>query len=117
MAVSEDLLNSILEQMSKFGPFEVKKMFGGVGFFKDDLMFGMIGSDTFRLKVDDHNKAEYEARGMKPMLSKSKGKGMPYWEVPEDIIDDMDELGRWAQKSFDAALRAKSAKKKSKPRT
>lgn len=109
MAVSEEYLKYISDQLSEFGGFETKRMFGGVGFFKEGLMFGKIGSETFRLKVDESNQGEYEARGMKPFYSETKKKGMPYWEVPADIIEDRSSLAQWAQTSFEIAM--KSAKK------
>ncbi len=107
MAVSEEFKNFIVDQLSEFAPFDTKKMFGGIGFFKDGKMFGMIGGDTFRLKVDDHNRPDYEAAGMKPYESKSKKKGMPYWEVPPDVVEDKATLKKWAEKSFEAAQRSK----------
>jgi len=78
MAVSEDYLNYVLDQLSEFGEIDNKRMFGGVGFFKEGLMFGKIGSDTFRLKVDQYNQKDYEDKGMKPYFNKKKKKGMPY---------------------------------------
>ncbi|MEQ8682862.1 MAG: TfoX/Sxy family protein, partial [Cyclobacteriaceae bacterium] len=50
MASKEDYLNFLKDQLSGIGEFETKKMFGGHGFFKDGLMFGMLGSGIFRLK-------------------------------------------------------------------
>ena len=70
MAVNEDYLLFIQDQLSTIGDFETKKMFGGVGFFKDALMFGMIGGSTFCLKVVESNIADYKANGMKPMTAK-----------------------------------------------
>ena len=107
MAVQEDYLEYILDQLSEFGAVRAKKMFGGVGLFHQDLMFGMIGGDTFRLKVDDHNRKDYEDRGMKPYPSGKKKKGMPYWDVPSDVLEDKRQLAVWAKKSFQAAQRAK----------
>ena len=107
MAVSEDYLQFITDQLSDFGPVDIKRMFGGVGLFRDGLMFGKIGSDVFRLKVDEHNKAEYEARGMKPFAHPTKKKGMPYWEVPADVVEDRAVLAEWATKAYAAAVRAK----------
>lgn len=107
MAVNEDLANYIKDQLSTFGNFESKKMFGGVGFFKEGLMFGLLGKNVFHLKVDDYNRAEYEAAGMKAFMSTAKKKGMPYWEVPANVLEDKNELSAWATKSFEAALRAK----------
>ena len=107
MAVSESYLNYITDQLSEFGEVEVKRMFGGIGLFHQGLMFGKIGGDVFRLKVDDHNQADFEARGMKPYFSEKKKKGMPYWEVPTDVIEDRQMLAEWANKSYQAAVRAK----------
>lgn len=107
MAVKEEYLQFVLDQLSEFGEVEIKKMFGGIGLFHQGLMFGKIGGETFRLKVDEHNQAEYEERGMKPFHSEKKKKGMPYWEVPNDVFEDRKTLKIWAEKSFEAAKRAK----------
>ena len=104
MAVSEDYLKFIQDQLSEFGEFEIKKMFGGIGLFREGLMFGKIGGDTFRLKVDETNQKDYEEKGMKPYYSGKKKKGMPYWEVPADVLENKSELVKWAQKSVDVAL-------------
>ena len=108
MPVSPDFLTFIQDQLSALGAIESKKMFGGIGFFKEGLMFAMIGGDQFRLKVDEHNQKEFEASGMKPYFSKGKKKGMPYWAVPVDVLEDKKELVKWAKKAFDAAERGKN---------
>ncbi|MGI9550270.1 MAG: TfoX/Sxy family protein [Aurantibacter sp.] len=107
MAVNEDFLNYVTDQLSEFPEVEIKKMFGGIGLFRNGLMFGMIGSDIFRLKVDEHNQKDYEVRGMKPYFSGKKKKGMPYWEVPADVLENKALLSEWAAKSYEAALRNK----------
>ncbi len=109
MAESDDFLEFLTDQLSTFDAIEIKKMFGGYGFFKEGLMFGMVGNDSFRLKVDDTNKEDYIVKGMEPFQSASKKKGMPYWEVPQDILEDKAVLAKWAKKSFAIA---KAAKKK-----
>jgi DNA transformation protein and related proteins len=107
MPVSEEYLNYVSDQLSKVGEIETKRMFGGVGFFKDGHMFGKIGDDTFRLKVDSSNQQQYEERGMKPFYSESKKKGMPYWEVPQEILEDRDKLAEWALQSLSIAKSSK----------
>ena len=106
MALNEKFVAYIENQLSEFGEFQTRKMFGGVGFFKQKVMFGKIGGDTFRLKVDESNKKQYEEKGMKPFYSEKKKKGMPYWEVPEDVIEDKEELAKWVHQSFEIAKRA-----------
>ena len=107
MAISEDYLQYIQDQLS-FDEFHFRKMFGGVGIFVDGVMFGMISSkNEFRLKVDDSNRADYESRGMGPLTMKNKGKSMPYYLVPEDIVEDPEMLKQWVKKSIDLAIKAK----------
>ncbi len=107
MAVNEEYLKYVQDQLSEFGEIEIKRMFGGIGIFKDGLMFAKIGGDTFRLKVDESNQKQFEDRGMKPFYSEKKKKGMPYWEVPQEILEDRKELAKWANQSFDIALKLK----------
>ncbi len=110
MAVNEDYLEFIKDQLSNITPFETKRMFGGVGFFKNGLMFGMLGKGVFRLKVDETNQQEYEDQGMKPLMSKTGKKGMPYWEVPVEVFEDKSELTSWVQKSIEVAQNAANKK-------
>ena len=107
MAVNEDYLTFVQDQLSGTDPFETKKMFGGIGFFRDGIMFGMIGGGVLRLRVNDNTKPKYEAAGMEPLKSKSGKGGMPYYEVPQGILEDQKELANWANEAFQVAVEAK----------
>ncbi|MDO9125240.1 MAG: TfoX/Sxy family protein, partial [Parvibaculum sp.] len=79
----------------------------------DDLMFGLIVGETLFLKADDRNRSDFEAEEMGPFLYEppsGKTVAMSYYELPERLYDDPDELVLWARKALDAALAAKSAK-------
>lgn len=103
MSVSESQINFILDQLKPLKVVSAKRMFGGVGFFKDQKMFGMLnGEGVFLLKVDQSNLNDYTERGMAPFShSKNKKGNMPYYEVPVEVIEDGRELCLWAHKSFD----------------
>lgn len=72
-------------------------------------MFGalMNEKDTFRLKVNDSNRAEYEAAGMKPFFMEKMGRDMPYWTVPEAVVADKKTLAEWVAKAIAAARKKK----------
>lgn len=70
-------------------------------------MFGLLGNDIFCLKVNESNLADFEAFGMKAFMSSAKKKGMPYWQVPAEILEDKKELCLWANKAFHLAILAK----------
>jgi len=103
MPVSDNQITFILDQLTPIHPVNSKRMFGGVGFFKDGKMFGMLNNvGVFLLKVDDTNRQDYLDRKM-PAFSHAKNKkgNMPYFEVPLDVIEDASNLSVWAQKSID----------------
>lgn len=105
MAVNQNYLNFILDQLSDLEDFTFKKMFGGVGFFKDGKMFGAIMGGTFRLKADETSQADFEAYDMEPFYYKGKPTSMPYWEVPAEILEDRQLLKQWAEKAHQIAMK------------
>ena len=108
MAFSQDYLDFVLDQLADFGEITHKKMFGGVGIYKDGLMFGGIMGGTLHLKVDDQTRPEFIARGMNSFFHGKKSKKLPsYYEVPIDIVEDRDALKAWTEKAYEAALRLK----------
>jgi DNA transformation protein len=110
MAVSDDFLQYVLEQLAGLGRIAARRMFGGVGLYHEERIFGFIAGDILYFKVNDSNRGDYEARGMdrfrpfadKPQLS------MTYYEVPADTLEDADECMLWARKS--AAIATATAK-------
>lgn len=108
MAVSESTIEYIKDQLSEFSDVEMKKMFGGIGIFLDGIMFGMItAKEQFMMRVGEANQQDFEAKGSKPFHHEKKGKGMPYWEVPVDVLENRSELKKWAAKSHEIAVAAK----------
>jgi len=110
MSVSADYLQYILEQLRPLGPVTYKRMFGGVGLYRDGLFFALIDNDALYFKVDERNRADYTERGraaFRPFPDKPQYE-MGYYDVPGDVLDAPDELARWAEK----ALAVASGKKK-----
>jgi DNA transformation protein len=71
-------LEFINDQLNGIGEFTSKKMFGGGGFFKEGIMFALLGNGIFNLLVDQSNVKEYEANGMPRFLATDEKKGLPY---------------------------------------
>ena len=82
-------------------------MFGGFGIYVDDVFCAIVSSSNrFYLRVGADNIADFEFEGMQQFSGK-KGAGMPYYEVPEHVLEDPEILLTWVQKAKDAALQAK----------
>jgi len=117
MAVSAEYKEFLLDLLAPLGPLKIRAMFGGAGVYYKDVMFGLVAADTLYLKVDENNQSDFEQEDMKAFTYDGKGKSisMSYFEVPDRLLDETDELIIWAQKSVDAALR-NAAKKPKKAR-
>ena len=108
MPVSDEFLEYIIDQLSAWGEVRAKRMFGGAGLYHQGTMFGLIADDVPYLKVGDANRPDFEAAGSKPFQPyKAKKNIMPYWEIPEDVLEDRDELAQWANKALAVAQQGK----------
>jgi DNA transformation protein and related proteins len=106
----------LLELMQAIPAVTAKRMFGGYGLFRAGLMFGLVADDVLYLKVDEENRAEFEARGLEPFVYLKDGKPMPmsYYQAPGEALDDPDAMTTWADLAYAAAVRAAAAKAKPK---
>ena len=104
MPTSPEYAEYVLDQISESGVIRHHKMFGGVGIYIDDIFCAIIGSSNrFYLRVGPDNVEDFKKEGMSK-LSGGKGAGMPYYEVPEHILEDSISLAEWARKARDAAI-------------
>ena len=108
MSVSDGYLEFAIGQLEQITPVTWKKMFGGVGIYVDGLFFALIADDRLYFKVDDSNRPDFEAEGMEPFRPYDDERAMGYYEVPIDVLEDVDVLRGWARKAIDAARRSRA---------
>ena len=112
MAVSDDFVNFVVDQLSRWGPVSIRRMFGGAGLYRDGKMFGLIADDVAYLKVDDSNRDDFVKAGsspFNPFPEKVKTIVMSYYEIPPEVLENPDELAQWAERSL--AIQAKASSK------
>jgi len=112
MAVKDQYLAYVLEQLVGLGRVRSRRMFGAVGLYHDDRFFGLIDDQALYFKVDDSNRPDYLARRCEPFRPfKDKPEySMSYFGVPADVLEDGEELARWARRSTAIATPAATAK-------
>ncbi|HEX4938119.1 MAG TPA: TfoX/Sxy family protein [Candidatus Kapabacteria bacterium] len=105
----DEFVRFVIEQMGRDLRPRVRRMFGGYGLYRDDLMFAIIIQDKLYLKTDDVNRREFEEKGLLPFTYESKGKPVTirYYEAPPEVFDDRDDMQAWAASAVAAALRAR----------
>lgn len=101
----DEKATAVTNELASMGHVTTKKMFGGIGIFLEGLMFAKISGDgTLFFRVDDTNRADYEALGTESFHSDSKKKGMPYYEVPGQVIEDEKLFQQWAKTAHSVAV-------------
>ena len=79
-----------------------KAMFGGHGLFKDEVMFAIVDSEgRLYLRADGSTATAFEAAGS------TQHARMPYWEVPEPVRADDQQLREWASTAAEVAARGR----------
>lgn len=115
MPVSPSYRAFVLDQLQQIAPVTSRPMFGGLCIFHEGRAFALITDERLYFKVDDANRPDFEARGMGPFLPfDDPAKPMAYFELPEEVLEDLDELGPWVRKAQAVAARAAAKKPKAK---
>lgn len=120
--ISAGTIEFLKDQFEPLGGVVIKRMFGGLGLYRDGLMFAIAADDTLYFKADAETIPDFEAEGCGrftyPMRD-GRQMGLNYWRAPERLYDEPDELIGWARKAVEVARRAevlKAGKPASAPR-
>lgn len=110
----KEFVTYVVELMQSIGPVRAKRMFGGHGIFLGELMFGLVSDSILYLKADKETENEFKNKGLEAFTYNKKGQEfrMSYYQAPEEVLDDGDEMKYWANKAYSVALRAASKKRK-----
>ena len=108
MPVSKSYRTFVLEQLNRAVPaIRAKAMFGGVGIYAGDVFFALIADDMLYFRTDEIMRAEFESLGMAAFRPfEEHGPVMSYYQLPEEILEEPDQLRHWAERAI-AAARAK----------
>ena len=111
MAIDRAYRALVEERLAAVCELKTRAMFGGLGIYAGDKFFALADDGKLYFKVDDSNRADFEARGMGPFVPWDGAPPMGYWELPPGVIDDPSELTVWVDKAVGVAERAKRKKR------
>ena len=113
MGTSNELVAHCLELFSPIGTVRTRRMFGGHGFYVDDVFIALIAYDRLFLKVDDRTRPLFEQAGCEAFVYDAAGRGqvsVGYFSAPEEAMESPALMEPWARHALSAALRARAAK-------
>ncbi|MGX7707563.1 TfoX/Sxy family protein [Methylobacterium sp. Gmos1] len=102
------------EMLAPLGGVAIRRMFGGLGLFREGLMFGLALRGELYLKVAPDDAAAFAAEGGAPFSYGVTGGRTTtiasYWRAPDRLNDEPEECLAWARRACAAALAADRAK-------
>lgn len=107
MPVTDDFRAYVEEQLGRVVPVTTRSMFGGLGIYGRGLFFALAADNVIYFKVGDENLADFEARGCEPFRPYGDDRAMRYYEVPGDVLEDVESLETWVEKALVVAQAAK----------
>lgn len=98
-----------------FGKISVRRMFGGEGLYRDNVMFGIVFGERIYLKTNEEGRQAFLAEDCAPFvypMKKGEITSHNYYALPDRLYDDPDALAEWARIALAVAKAAPAAKKK-----
>jgi DNA transformation protein and related proteins len=114
--------DAIAEMFSAYGPIQLKRMFSGFGLYSEGVCFCLVlRGGEFYFKVDETSAPRFTTEGCKPFSYSQRKSGKvvtvnSFWQMPERLYDDPDELADWTRQAVAVALRLQLAKGSRKKR-
>lgn len=106
MAVSDEQIAFVHDLFEGVGPLTTRKMFGGLGVYADGIIFALVMSEgQLRLKGAGDIVKAFDAEGWDRWTYTRKdgaASSMPYWTMPEHLLDDPEDASAWARRALAA---------------
>jgi len=109
----------LIDLFADFGPVTIRRMFSGFGISADGTNFALALRGGLYFRADEDSIPRFEAEGAKPFQYQTRTKTVTvgsYWQLPERLYDDPEELTGWARAALAAAQRAALRKGAKKPK-
>lgn len=109
MVKHSQYVDYVLDQLEGIGHLSVKSMFGAMGLYHEDLMFGIIEKDVLYFKVNAVSVRRYQEYRCNPFEYTRAGKicQLKYYQVPDAVMDEAEQLKAWAIEAMHVARQAR----------
>src|SRR4028118_1301594 len=100
MPKTNEFCDYVADLLAPLGTVTYRFMFGGYAIYLDGLLIAIVADDALLLRADEENRGDFEARGIGAFRPSADNPGtMPFYQVPDDVFEDQDELLRWTEKA------------------
>ncbi len=111
-AAHPEFIAHCAELLTTVGTPRVRRMFGGHGFYVDDVFIAIASRERLYLKIDAMTRPQFEAAGSEPFVyaAATQAVALGYFSAPDEAMESAPLMQPWARLALAAALRARAAK-------
>jgi DNA transformation protein len=112
MRVKSSLATYVTEHLAFLGRISNRAIFGGIGIFIEERLLGIVINECLYLHTGATNISDYVSRGMEQFKPYPNAFDLTtdHHRVPQEIIDDPEQLKEWGKRSLISAIEAAKAK-------
>ena len=112
MRMKSSLAGYVTGELAFLGRISNRGIFGAVGIFIDERLLGIVMGDKLYLHTDKSNLDDYVARGMQQFKPYPNAFDLTtdHHEVPQDVVNDAEQLKVWGERALNAAVEAARVK-------
>ncbi|NLG77687.1 MAG: TfoX/Sxy family protein [Xanthomonadaceae bacterium] len=112
MREKSSLVGYVTEHLAFLGRVSNRAIFGGVGIFVEERLLGIVINEQLFLHTSQSNLGDYLSRGMEQFKPYPNAFDLTtdHHRVPQEIIDDSEQLKEWGRRSLAAAIESAKAK-------
>lgn len=97
----------VLEQLEGLGPFESRRMFGGLALLTDGKAFAKVKHGALWLRADDASRNHFLDHGMPQYVyGKNNDRRLGFYQTPAEVIEDAEKLSDWVATAIEVARRS-----------
>ena len=102
-----------MELLESAGSVRARRMFGGWGFYVDDLFVALLADNRLYLKVNLHTHPTFEAAGGQAFVYAGKHQTvqLAYCTPPDEALEAPALMRPWVALALQAAMAARSLKR------
>src|SRR5687768_10099859 len=112
MVMKSSLATYVTENLAFLGQISNRNIFGAIGIYVEERLLGIVIDETLYLHTGPSNQQDYLSRGMAQFKPYPNAFDLTtdHHRVPEEIVEDPQQLKAWGERSLTAAIEAAKAK-------
>lgn len=103
MSLSQAYLERVLSCMSQVVKVTYRRIFNGAGIYHQGVQFAIIVNDQLYFRVDEYSRPLFEQKTMRAFQPRAINLQSSFFQVPEDILANPEELKHWMRIAVEAA--------------